>query len=139
MTDETGLVTKVITEETTETITTTRACPSRKYEKIYFILAYLRFRNSHYLKVQFEGDSDDETIPRPIRFIIIGHSVSFFKYRFFSSKSISQDSGFDDRELLQKVEKLERENSQLKVQEEQLLNQIKNSPIKGTIGVSFLF
>ena len=54
----------------------------------------------------------------------------------FSSKSISQDSGFDDRELLQKVEKLERENSQLKVQEEQLLNQIKNSPIKGTIGVS---
>ena len=34
MTDETGLVTKVITEETTETITTTRACPSRKYDSI---------------------------------------------------------------------------------------------------------
>ena len=91
MTDETGLVTKVITEETTETITTTRACPSRKYEKIYFILAYLRFRNSHYLKVQFEGDSDDETIPRPIRFIF-GHSVSFFQTSCFQLK-INQ-SGF---------------------------------------------
>ena len=37
MTDETGLVTKVITEETTETITTTRACPSRKYDLKNFI------------------------------------------------------------------------------------------------------
>ena len=38
MTDETGLVTKVITEETTETITTTRACPSRKYDSILYSL-----------------------------------------------------------------------------------------------------
>ena len=39
MTDETGLVTKVITEETTETITTTRACPSRKYERTVLLYA----------------------------------------------------------------------------------------------------
>ena len=69
MTDETGLVTKVITEETTETITTTRACPSRKYDSIIWFKLSKIFRNSHYLKVQFEADSDDETIPRPIRFI----------------------------------------------------------------------
>lgn len=33
------------------------------------LLSLTFFRNSHYLKVQFEADSDDETIPRPIRFI----------------------------------------------------------------------
>ena len=44
------------------------AQPNCTLSIIWFKLTKI-FRNSHYLKVQFEADSDDETIPRPIRFI----------------------------------------------------------------------
>ena len=53
-------------------------------------------------------------------------------------KSSSYDSGFDSKELVSKVEKLELENSKLRQQEEQLRDELKDSSLKGTIAVSEL-
>lgn len=113
---DSGTVTKVITEETTETITTTVASKKNGHE-------------SNFLKVHFTESEDecDEDIVE-----------TSFDPRL-KIKSASQDSGFDEKDtkdMFNKVEKLEAVNLRLRHHEQSLINDLNEAPVIGAIGYS---